>query len=323
MRIRKAVITAAGRGVRLYPASDTVQKAMFPFLDRDGINKPAIQIIAEEALESGIEEICVVCAPGDEARYRESFDALRNNLLAAYAGVDWARQQEERLANLLRRLHFSPQEEPLGYGHAVYSSRKFVGDEPFLLLLGDHLYISHIKDKRSAQQLIDLAVAEGCAVAAVQSTPEHLVRHYGTLSGRRLSQHSSVYQIERILEKPSLSAAETEVPTPGLRAGHYLCFFGMHVLTPAIFQILEEAMNPREGRKVEYQLTPALQELARREKYLALEVRGSRHDIGAAFGLMRTQMALSLAGRDREQVLTVLVETLAESHRRKPEESGG
>ena len=313
MRIRKAVITAAGRGVRLYPASDTVQKAMFPFLDRDGINKPAIQIIAEEALESGIEEICVVCAPGDEARYRESFDALRNNLLAAYAGVDWARQQEERLANLLRRLHFSPQEEARGYGHAVFSARKFVGEEPFLLLLGDHLYISHIRDKRSAQQLIDLAVAEDCAVAAVQSTPEHLVRHYGTLSGRRLPQHTGVYQIERILEKPSLSAAETEVPTPGLRAGHYLCFFGMHVLTPRVFELLEEERAKGNG---DLQLTPALDTLAHRDKYLALELQGSRYDIGARFGLFEAQVALGLAGPYRSEILSKMVDLLAEAQLR-------
>lgn len=322
MQIRKAVITAAGRGVRLYPASDTVQKAMFPFIDRDGLNKPAIQIIAEEALDSGIEEICVVCASGDESRYMERFEALRKNLLAAYQGVDWARRQEERLNNLLRRLHFAVQEKPLGYGDAVYCARKFVGEEPFLLLLGDHLYISLEKGKRCAQQLIDLAVSEDCSVAAVQATPEHLVRYYGTVSGKREQWHQGAYHIEKILEKPSLSTAELELHVPGLRMGHYLCFFGMHVLTHSLFHILEEKFHSSAKEEGEYQLTPALQEIALREKYLALELKGSRYDIGARFGLVKAQLALSLAGQDRDQILTELVELLVETNRRKMEDKG-
>ncbi len=316
MQIRKAVITAAGRGVRLYPAADTVQKGMLPFIDRDGLNKPAIQIIAEEALDSGIEEICVVCAPGDDERYLDRFQLLRENLLAAYKGVEWAREQENRLNDLLRRLQFRVQHKPLGYGHAIHCARDFVGNEPFLLLLGDHLYISDVPGKRCAQQLIDLAGKQDCAVAAVHATREHLVGRYGTLTGKRLPNLRGVYQIEKILEKPSLSQAELEVHTPGLRAGHYLCFFGMHVLTPTLFDILQERIES-DSASADYPLTPALQELATREKYLALEVEGSRYDIGARFGLLATQLALGLAGRDKDQVLTAVVELLAEANRRQ------
>lgn len=320
MQIRKAVITAAGSGVRLYPASDTVQKAMLPFIDRDGLNKPLIQIIAEEALDSGIEEICVVCSPGDESRYMERFEAFRENLLAAYKGVEWAHLQEERLNNLMRRIHFAVQEKPLGYGHAVYCSREFVGGEPFLLLLGDHLYVSRIKGRRCAQQLIDLAVLEECSVAAVQTTPEHQVRYYGTLSGKRVPKHENVYQIEHILEKPSLSVAEQEVHVPGLRVGHYLCFFGMHVLTKTIFEILEKGISSGTKMNGEFQLTPSLRRLAQDEKYLALELKGSRYDIGAPHGMMKAQLALSLAGRDRDQVLVELMELLAGVNRIRIEE---
>ena len=316
MQIRKAVITAGGRGVRVYPASDTMQKAMLPLIDRDGLNKPVLQIIAEEALDSGIEEICVVCAPGDEALYRERFELLRKNLVATYQGVEWARVQEERLTSLMRRLHFAPQPEACGYGHAVFCAREFVGGEPFLLLLGDHLYISHARhNRRCAQQLIDLAAQEACAVAAVHSTPEHLVGRYGTISGKRMPNQAGVYQIERILEKPSLSRAELDLHTPGLRIGHYLCFFGMHVLTPSIFELLEQAIadDRRAGR--ETLLTPALEQLARQEKYLALEVEGTRYDAGAIFGLLRTQIALALAGRERDRALTTILETIAEASR--------
>ena len=127
MQIRKAVITAAGRGVRLYPVADTVQKAMLPVVDRDGLAKPVIQIIAEEALDSGIEEICIVCAPGDEEQYRRQLRQLRENLLSAYEGADWAHEQARRLDDLVRRLCFAAQEEPLGYGHAVSCAKGFVG----------------------------------------------------------------------------------------------------------------------------------------------------------------------------------------------------
>ncbi len=314
MHIRKAVITAAGRGVRLYPVADTLQKEMLPVVDRDGLAKPVVQIIAEEAIDSGIEEICIVCAPGDEEQYLRQLRLLRENLLSAYSGADWAQEQARRLDNLIRRLSFAVQDEPRGYGHAVHCAKSFVGSEPFLLLLGDHLYISHRKGERCAQQVLGLAASEECAVAAVQATREHLVGHYGTLSGKRVPDAPGVYQIEKIAEKPSLSMAELQLQTPGLRAGQYLCFFGMHVLPHRIFQVLEELDTGGGAGGGEMQLTPALQELAKREKYLALEVAGTRYDIGSKFGIMEAQIALGVAGKDRDEVLTTVIEVLAEAH---------
>lgn len=313
MQVTKAVITAAGRGVRLYPAADTVQKGMLPVVDRDGLTKPVLQIIAEEALDSGIEEVCVVCAPGDAERYLSQFRLLRENLLEAFKSVDWAKEQAARIDNLLKRLRFQAQEQPLGYGHAVYCARDFAAGEPFLLLLGDHLYRSRRENKRCAQQLIETAVAADSAVAAVHATREHLVNRYGTLSGKRLPDRPGLYQIEAIREKPSVTQAELELQTPGLRAGHYLCFFGMHVLTPTVFELLEEVRDTAAGPSGEFQLTPALDLLARRERYLALEVEGSRYDIGAKFGTLEAQIALGLASRDRNELLTALVELLAEA----------
>ncbi len=315
MQIRKAVITAAGRGVRLYPAADTVQKGMIPLVDRDGLPKPIIQIIAEEALDSGIEEVCVVCAPGDEAQYRRQFAALRTDLLEAYKGHEWARAQAERLDHLVSRLRFAVQEEPKGYGHAVYVAREFVGGEPFLLLLNDHLYLSDLADQRCAAQVIRAATQADCAIAAVHATREHLIGHYGTVSGKRVADAPGLYQIERILEKPSVSVAELELQTPGLRMGHYLCFFGMHVLTPTLFDILETQLGAAADG--EAQLTPALHELAQQERYLALDVKGSRYDIGAKFGMVQAQIALSLTGRDHDSLLTLMVDALAEAQSRR------
>ena len=309
VRITKAVITAAGRGARQYPAFDTVQKAMLPLVDRDGLAKPVLQIIAEEALESGIEEICVVAAPEDEGYYRRHFQTFAANLRSAYKGLGWAEEQAKRMGDLAGRLKFAVQSDSLGYGHAVWSAREFVGGQPFLLLLGDHLYISK-EDRRCARQLIDLAVAEGCAVSAVQATREHLIHQYGTISGRRMHDRPDVYAIDEIIEKPNPTIAELRLQIPGLRAGHFLCFFGMHVLTPAVFDILGEIVAGDRKELGSIQLTTALNELARRERYLALEASGARHNLGVKFGVVEAQIALALAGVDREAMLTTLLESV-------------
>ncbi len=314
MKIRKAVITAAARGERLYPVADTLQKAMLPVIDIDGLHKPVIQAIAEEAFLSGIEEICVVGAPGDGERYINAFTSLRDNLVKSFKSVDWARQEAEKIDHLLSRVQFVEQPEPLGYGHAVYCAKAFVDNEPFLLLLGDYLYVSNLISKRCATQLIELAIEENCSVSAVNPTIEHQIGRYGTLTGKHVPNKSGVYQIEKLIEKPSLSVAELELQTPGLRVGYYLCFFGMHVLTPAVFDILENHLA--EG-KANTPLTPSLQKLAETETYLALEVKGNRYDLSGRTGLLRAQMALGLAGDAHDETLTSMVEVLAEANARK------
>jgi UTP--glucose-1-phosphate uridylyltransferase len=309
VQISKAVITAAGRGARQYPASDTVQKAMLPFVDRDGLTKPVLQIIAEEALESGIDEICVITAPGDEAVYRSHFRNHAANLRSTYKGTDWAEDQARRFVNLEQRLQFAVQPEAEGYGHAVWCARSFVGTAPFLLLLGDHLYLS-AEPRRCARQLIDLATAENCAVSAVQATREHLIHQYGTLTGRRLPQHPEIYAIDEIIEKPNPTLAELRLQVPGLRAGHYLCFFGMHVLTPTVFDLLDDLVRRNVRELGQIQLTTALDALARKERYLALETRGSRFNLGVKYGVVEAQIALAMGGVDRELILAHLLEAV-------------
>lgn len=310
MRVTKAVITAAGRGARLYPAATTVQKSMLPVVDRDGFVKPAVQLIAEEAMYSGAEDICIVCAPGDDEQYVLQFRLLRENLLKAFKGADWAMAQAERIDELLGRLHFRVQQEPLGYGHSVYCASDFTRQEPFLLLLGDHLYLSRTSE-RCAKQITRLACEQECAVAGVQLTRESLIHNYGTLRGRPLSDVAGSYQIEQVMEKPSISIAEIELVTAGLRSAHYLCFFGIHVLPPTVFEVLEEQMRQADGADV--MLTPALDELARRERYLAHEVKGVRYDIGQKFGLLRAQLALGIASGSHDEVLASVLEVMIEA----------
>jgi UTP--glucose-1-phosphate uridylyltransferase len=311
MTIKKAVITAAARGSRLYPVADTVQKAMLPIIDTDGINKPVIQIIAEEAFASGIEEVCIVCAPGDDARYLESFKILQSSILDSYKNSEWAEKQSAAISNFLARVSFAVQELSLGYGHAVYQAKDFIGNEPFLLLLGDYLYVSNIKEKRCAKQLIDLAIHEDCSVSAVNPTIEHQISKYGTLTGRTLTNREGIYQIEKIIEKPSISLAELELQTPGLRAGYYLCFFGMNLFKPGIFDLLSEEIKQKPEGKI--LLTPVMQKIAEADKYLAMEIKGNRYDTSTKLGLLKAQVALGLSGSIKDELLTTIIQLLAES----------
>jgi len=313
MKIKKAVITAAARGERLYPVADTIQKAMLPVMDIDGLYKPVIQIVAEEAFESGIEEICIVCAPGDGEKYANAFTSLRNNLIKSFNEVDWAKSQAEKINHLLLNTTFNEQASPLGYADAVLTAKDFINNEPFLLLLGDYIYVSQFANKRCAAQLIEIAQQENCSVSAVNPTIEHQVNRYGTITGKQLPNSSNVFQIEKIIEKPSLSVAELELQTPGLRMGYYLCFFGMHVLTSEVFNLLTEQ---KEKGELPSSLTPALQQLATKEKYLAVEMKGSRYDLSRKHGLLRAQVALGLAGVGKSETLSTLVELIAEANGR-------
>jgi UTP--glucose-1-phosphate uridylyltransferase len=277
MNVHRAVITVAARNQRALPLQTLI--------DRDGIEKKALRIILEEVIEAGAEEIALVICPGDQGAYADA--------AGEHAG----------------RLVFLEQEQPRGYGHALALARGFTGNQPFLHLVGDHLYISR-GPKRCAQQVVEQAKAEGCAVSAVQATRENMLPYYGTVGGRRVALRDDLYEVEDVVEKPTPSQAEQTLHVPGLRAGYYLCLFGIHVLTPAIMDLLGEEVA-RGGPQHNVQLTPALSRLARQEHYLALEVRGARHNIGLRYGLLAAGLALALDGRDRENVLAMLVELLA------------
>lgn len=273
MNLRRAVITAAGKTPQEHPLQRLV--------DRDGVVRSALGIIVDEALAAGADEIAVVVRPGDEAAF--------------FAAVD----------RRPGRLEMIPQHDPNGYGAAVLAARAFVGDEPFLHFVGDHLYVSDVP-ARCAEQLVETARREDCAVSAVQPTRESMLPWFGAVGGRRVAQANRLYEIDTVLEKPTPTQAEQELVVPGLRAGHYLCFFGMHVLTPTIFELLATA--DESGRR---NLSGALTRLARQERYLAHQVEGARYDLGLPYGLLTAQLALALSGRDRSHVLAQIVELLA------------
>jgi UTP--glucose-1-phosphate uridylyltransferase len=311
-KVRKAVITAAGRGTRQYPASTAVQKEMFPLVDRDGLTKPVIQIIGEEAIDSGIEEICIITQPGEEKQYREYFKRMSDEMVKSFRGKDWAILESEKLGAFGERLHFAEQHNPEGFGHAVYQAKKFVGNEPFLLMLGDHIYISDIKD-RCARQLIKVYEQYMLeTITGVQPTIEKQLHLFGVLRGAPVEPAKGIYKAELIIEKPSVEAAREKLATPGLPAGNYLAHFGMHVFSPRIFESLEYLIKNNLREKGEIQLTAAQEHLRQQtDKYWCLITQGQRYDTGIPYGLMETQLALSLNGVHRTDICEAIARILA------------
>jgi UTP--glucose-1-phosphate uridylyltransferase len=276
MRIAKAVITAAG------PKQNRL--LLQRFVDVDGVEKSALQLIIEEVVAAGVEQIGIVIRPGDSAPYIES--------AGDYAGM----------------LTFVEQPEPRGYGEALFRAAPFVDGQAFLHLINDHLYVSSVS-RRCSEQLVQMASAVEASVSAVQSTRETMLPYYGAIGGRLAAGHTDLYEVEEVREKPTPTEAEQRLVVPGLRASHYLCFFGMHVLTPMIMQILEQQVAEANGESVT--LSTALDALARRERYLAMPLDGARYNIGMKYGTLIAQLALTLSGNDREEVLAKLVELLA------------
>ena len=286
MLIRKAVITAAGRDQRTLP--------MQTIIDQQGAQRSVLSLIVGEAVGAGIEDICIVVWPGDEEPYAK--------LLTGHTA----------------RLTFVPQTEARGYAHAVNCAREFAAGEPFLHLLGDHIYVS-AESGGSAKRLVEAATAENCAVSAVQVTRENLLPLFGAVGGQQVPGKPGFYRVDEVLEKPTPTEAEQRLIVPGLRSGHYLCFYGMHVLTPAIFDIVTELLARAPNARMS--LSPALAELAQREQYLALVQKGQRFEVGVKYGMFIAQLAMAVNGQDRDEVLTKLVNVLS-ARTLRPEQGG-
>jgi len=275
MKIYKAVITAAGPDQRHLPLQTIVSAS--------GESKTAIQLLLDEIFAAGIRNAALIVAPGQTEAFRAA------------------------VGPYLPQIVFIEQTEPLGYGHAVLCAEDFTGGEAFLLLVGDHLYLSN-GETSCVRQLLETAERGECAVSAVQATREGKLPYYGAVGGKRIPGERDLYHIDNILEKPTPTVAEQELITPGLRQGHYLCFFGMHVLTATTMRLLQVALET-SGKNLP--LTPSLAAAAKSERHLAFEIAGQRYNIGEPYGLLRAQLAMALAGPQRDEILTMLVELLA------------
>lgn len=277
MRIRRAVITAAGESHSQLPLQMLV--------DRSGEIRPALRLTLDEIVGAGIEEIAIIVRPGQAAPY----------LTAAGPHAS--------------RLVFFEQHQPRGYGDAILRTRDFTADEAFLHLVSDHLFLSRTENSCAAQ-LIRAATAHQCSISAIQPTRENEVIYFGTVGGIPLAQHDNLYEVSTVIEKPTPTVAEQHLIVAGQRAGYYLCMFGMHVLTPAVMRLLQQALEEASADQT-IDLSGSLNRLAQSERYLALEIDGSRYNISYKYGLLLAQLAISLSGNDRDLILTELVSLLA------------
>lgn len=277
MKVTKAVITSANPADKHLPLQTLI--------DSKGENQTALQILVSEVVNAGVEAIALIIAPGEEERYQQAAGHFAN------------------------RLTFIEQKEPLGYGHAVSLASDFVGEESFLLMVGDHLFRS-LGEASCVQQIIDLAEAESGAISGVQATHESQLNLYGTVGAGLRAGSDSIYEVSSICEKPTPTLAEQELIVPGLRAGHYLCFFGMHVLPAKAMTHLQKARTELPADK-NLGLNDTLNYLATNGEYLALSINGQRFNLGESYGLLRAQLALSLAGPDRDEIMSTIIELLA------------
>jgi len=262
-RVRKAVIPAAGFGTRLFPATKATKKELFPIVDRDGIAKPAILLIVEEVLKAGIEDVIIIVQEHD----LEAFKLPRH--FQEYA---------KRILEIGQRVSFVIQRTQEGFGHAVYCAREAVGNEPFLLMLGDHLYRSN-GGQSCAQQLVDAYSRHGISTLGLRRTPEDQIANFGTVTGV-WTDDERLLSVTEFAEKPTVDYARNNLRVAGLPGNEYLTVFGQYIIKPQIFDYLEEHVTNNVRERGEFQLTSALDRLRKEDGFLGLIVEGQRYDIG-------------------------------------------
>jgi UTP-glucose-1-phosphate uridylyltransferase/mevalonate kinase len=276
-KVRKAVIPAAGFGTRLFPATKAAKKELFPVIDRDGIAKPAILIIVEEALNAGIEEIIIIVQRDDLNDFYSLFNqqiSIENyNKLPPHF-----QEYSRRILDMGKRISFVIQQNQEGFGHAVYSTRESVGDEPFLLMLGDHIYRS-TGAVSCAQQMIDAYNKHGTSVVGLKRTPQDLIHSFGVVTATWL-EDNKILSITEFAEKPTIDYARTNLRVPGIPEGEYLTVFGQYVIKPELFALLEMNIKNNLRERGEFQLPSALDRLRQIDGFNGLMIDGKRFDIG-------------------------------------------
>ena len=282
MKIRKAVIPAAGLGTRFLPATKAQPKEMLPIVD-----KPAIQYIVEEAVQSGIESILIVTGRNKKS-IEDHFDKsveLEQSL--------WEKGKTDLLLEIqnisdMANIHYIRQREPLGLGHAILCAEQFIGDEPFAVLLGDDIMVS---EPPALKQLMNVFETYESTVVGVQPVQHEEVSKYGIISAVAL--HNKILQVRDLIEKPTPAKAPSNI-----------AIMGRYILKPSIFSILK---TQERGAGNEYQLTDALRQVREQEGLLGLELKGERYDIGDKFGYIKAILEMGL---QREELYPQLMDYL-------------
>lgn len=276
-KVRKALIPAAGFGTRLFPATKATKKELFPVIDRDGVAKPAILYIVEEALNAGIEEVIIIVQENDLNDFKSFFNAqisIENYNKLPRHFQEYAR----RLLEIGRHVTFVTQNVQDGFGHAVYCAREAIGREPFLLMLGDHLYRSNT-DRSCAQQMLDAYHEHGLSVVGLRRTPEDQIAAFGTATGVWLD-GGRLLNVTEFAEKPTVDYAREHLFVSGLPEGEYLTLFGQYIIKPQIFDYLEENIANNVRERGEFQLTSCLDRLRQEDGFHGVVIDGRRFDIG-------------------------------------------
>lgn len=276
--VRKAVIPLAGYGTRLFPATKLVDKAFLPIIDYDGFFKPSILIILEELVKAGIEEIALIIRPDQQAEYTALFKT--DMPIQHYHHLDKEkRDYNAKIQQLGMRVTYIYQNEQLGFGHAVYHAKDFAGNDPVLLVLGDHLYHSNSQEN-CASQMIKAYERTGKLTISLDEIVLERVKHYGVLYGDFDDKQQRLMKVERMVEKPFIEYAEENLGVKDKDGNkHYYCVFGQYILTPKVFKLLEKDVKSYKGFG-EIELTSVLDKIRETDGMYAYLVDGNRYDIG-------------------------------------------
>ncbi|MGG7619602.1 UTP--glucose-1-phosphate uridylyltransferase GalU [Bacillus coreaensis] len=282
-KVKKAIIPAAGLGTRFLPATKAQPKEMLPIVD-----KPTLQYIIEEAVQSGIEEILIITGRNKKS-IEDHFDkSVELELELETKGKHELLAQVREISEMVN-IHFIRQKEPKGLGHAIYCAKSFIGNEPFAVLLGDDIVYS---EKPCLKQMIDTYEEYKTTILGVQEVSSEDVDKYGIIDGKHIEDR--VYKVKGLVEKPPVDEAPSNV-----------AILGRYIINPAIFEILE---STKPGKGGEIQLTDALKELAQKEAVYAYHFEGRRYDVGDKLGFLEATVEYALRREDlREDFLKYLV----------------
>ncbi len=289
MKIKKAIIPAAGLGTRFLPATKAQPKEMLPIVD-----KPTIQYIVEEAVASGIEDIIIVTGRTKKS-IEDHFDkSVELEMELEKHGKDEL-LEIARSVSEIANIYYIRQKEPKGLGHAVLTAKTFIGDEPFAVLLGDDVITSEVP---CLKQMMDMYEQYESTILGVQTVAEDQVNKYGIVQGAQVSDR--MYTVENMVEKPKIGEAPSNVAV-----------LGRYIITPAIFPLLEKQ---EAGAGGEIQLTDALCKLAGQEKMYAYDFIGRRYDVGSKIGFLQATVDFALDRADlRDEFMTYLKEVVSKA----------
>ncbi|MGM0436610.1 MAG: UTP--glucose-1-phosphate uridylyltransferase GalU [Bacillota bacterium] len=286
MKVRKAIIPAAGLGTRFIPATKAQPKEMLPIVD-----KPTLQYIIEEAVDSGIEEILIITGR-NKTSIEDHFDrSVELEMVLEEKGKDDLLKQVRAISDMVD-IHYIRQKEPLGLGHAIHRAKSFIGSEPFAVMLGDDIVYN--EGKPCLKQMMEVYEQEEASVLGVQTVEWDDVSKYGIVDGKQLG--NRLYSVNSMVEKPERADAPSNVAV-----------LGRYIINPEIFEILE---NTKPGKGGEIQLTDALKDLATKQKMVAYDFEGIRYDVGNKLGFLKATVEFALRRDDLKDGFKTYLDSL-------------